>query len=453
MKSYYVRTFGCQMNKHDSERIAGLMEAVGYVPVEEIERADVIVFNTCCVRETADERLYGQVSSLKALKTGGRPDVLIAVGGCVGQRDAEKVLAQVPHVDVVFGTHNIHELPSLLEAAESGRPAVSVLKEGEAFASELPRSADKPWHAWVSITVGCDNHCAYCIVPAVRGRERSRTVESIVTEVTQLVAQGVAEVTLLGQNVNSYGRDRSGKPRFAELLQRVAGTGIPRIRFATSHPKDLSDETIAALAELPALMPFLHLPVQHGSNRVLEAMNRDYTQEWYLDRIERVREAVPDIALSTDMIVGFPGETESDFLQTLDLVERVGFDHAFTFIYSPREGTPAAALPQTVSRETAQERFHRLASLVKDLAYASNLREVGQQRACLVEGASKRDRTVLSARTPHNRLVHVPVPEGRTPESFSGTIHPILITQAHPWFVSGTLGEPPAPQSPRSDRR
>jgi tRNA-2-methylthio-N6-dimethylallyladenosine synthase len=441
VKTFYIRTFGCQMNKHDSERMAGLLQASGYEQARDIDEADIIIFNTCCVRETADDRLYGQVSSLKAVKTGGRPDVIIAVGGCVGQRDAETLLQQVPHVDVVFGTHNIHELPSLLEAAEQGRPAVHVLDEGEAFASDLPRSPSKPWHAWVSITVGCDNHCAYCIVPSVRGPERSRPMESIVAEVAELAAEGVIEVTLLGQNVNSYGRDRYGQPRFAELLHAVAATGIPRIRFATSHPKDISDETIVALAEEPSLMPFLHLPVQHGSDRILAAMNRNYTRERYFERIDAVRAAVPDIALSTDIIVGFPGETEEDFAQTLDLVERVAFDHAFTFIYSPREGTPAATFPDAVPREVAQERFDRLAALVKDLAYASNRREIGSRLECLIEGPSKRDPRILSARTPHNRLVHVAVPGDLDPRSLAGTLRTILITGAHPWFLSGEFAE------------
>ena len=437
MKTYYVRTFGCQMNKHDSERIAGLLEATGMTPAPGPDEADVIVFNTCCVRETADDRLYGQVSSLKALKTGGRPDVLIAVGGCVGQRDGAAVLKHAPHVDVVFGTHNIGELPALLEAAESGRPAVSVLEEGEAFASDLPQIREHPWHAWVSITVGCDNHCAYCIVPTVRGAERSRPSEDIVAEVARLVGEGVLEVTLLGQNVNSYGRDRYGEPRFAALLRQVAGTGIQRIRFATSHPKDLSDDTIAAMAGLPAMMPFLHLPVQHGSDRILQAMNRRYTRETYLERIAAVREQVPDIALSTDIIVGFPGETEEDFSQTLDLIQRVGFDHAFTFIYSKREGTPAAALADTVPREVAQERFDRLALLVRDLSYAANEREVGLVRSCLIEGASRRDESVLSARTPHNRLVHVTLGSADDARDYQGTVRDIRITGAHPWFLSG----------------
>lgn len=441
MKSYYIRTLGCQMNKHDSERIAGLLEASGYVASDAIETADVVVFNTCCVRETADERLYGQVSSLKALKTGGHPDVLIAVGGCVGQRDRETVLKQVPHVDVVFGTHNIHELPSLLEAARSGRPAVSVLAQGTSFASDLPSARADRWHGWVSITVGCDNHCTYCIVPAVRGPERSRALDDIVQEVGRLVEDGVVEVTLLGQNVNSYGRDLYGTPRFSELLHAVAATGVARIRFATSHPKDITPETIEALATLPAVMPFLHLPVQHGSNRILRAMNRRYTREQYLERIRDIRASVPGIALSTDIIVGFPGETDDDFEQTLDLVRTVAFDHAFTFIYSPREGTPAARLVPTVPRDVAQERFDRLATLVRDLSYASNQREVGTVRPVLIEGSSRRDLATLSARTPHNRLVHIPLSEGAQAADLAGRILPARIVVAHPWFLSGELTE------------
>ena len=442
MRTYAIRTFGCQMNKHDSERMAGLLEAEGLTPAGALEEADVIVFNTCCVRETADERLLGQVSSLKALKTGGRPDVLIAVGGCVGQRDGEALLLEVPHVDVVFGTHNIDELPALLRAAAEGRPATHVLDVGETFASDLPSVREKPWHAWVPITVGCDNHCAYCIVPRVRGPERSRAFEDVVAEVNALVVEGVVEVTLLGQNVNSYGRDRYGEPRFAALLGAVAATGVERVRFATSHPKDLSGETIRALAEIPALMPYLHLPIQHGSNRILAAMNRGYTREEYLRRVTRLRSALPDIALSTDIIVGFPGESEEDFKRTLEVVRDVGFDHAFTFIYSRREGTPAAALAGSVSRPVAQERFDRLVALVRDLSFESNRREIGAVRRCLIEGSSKRDDSVLSARTPENRLVHVPVPSAAVAAALAGTISAVRITGAHPWFLSGELEDP-----------
>lgn len=437
MNRYIIHTFGCQMNKHDSERMAGLLESSGYTAADSDAQADVIVFNTCAVRETADDRMFGQVASLKALKTGGRPDVIIAVGGCVGQRDGEEMLRRLPHVDVVFGTHNIEDLPSLIEAAAAGKPVARVLDGADTFASDLPTVREHPWHAWVPITVGCDNHCAYCIVPTVRGPERSRVFEDVVAEVSGLVTEGVIEVTLLGQNVNSYGRDRYGQPRFAALLDAVAQTGIRRIRFATSHPKDLSRETIDALARIPALMPYLHLPVQHGSNAILTAMNRRYTRESYLERIGQLREAVPDIALSTDIIVGFPGETDDDFEQTMDLVERVGFDHAFTFIYSAREGTPAASLTDTVPREVSQVRFDRLAELVRTLSFASNQRAVGRVDQCLIEGASRRDPRVLSARTPHNRLVHVAVPPGRSASHYAGSIRSIRITGAHPWFLTG----------------
>jgi len=431
------------MNKHDSERIAGLLEAAGHVPASSNDDADIIVFNTCAVRETADDRLYGQVASLKALKTGGRPDVLIAVGGCVGQRDGERMLRQLPHVDVVFGTQTIHELPSLLDAARSGRPTACIADGTDLFASDLPSVREHRWHAWVPITVGCDNHCSYCIVPSVRGPERSRTFDDVVDEVAALVADGVVEVTLLGQNVNSYGRDRYGSPRFAELLHAVADTGVQRIRFATSHPKDLSGETIEAFATIPSLMPYAHLPIQHGADRILAAMNRRYTRQDYLERIERLREAVPGIALSTDIIVGFPGETDEDFEQTMDVVERVAYDHAFTFIYSPREGTPAATLTATVPRDVAQSRFDRLAALVRSLSLASNERAVGETAACLVEGASRRDARVLSARTPHNRLVHVPVPAGDTAARHAGSVARIHITGAHPWFLTGEFADRP----------
>ena len=436
MNTYFIRTFGCQMNKHDSERIAGLLEARGLSSAPAPEQADVVVFNTCCVRETADDRLYGQVASLKALKTGGRPDVLIAVGGCVGQRDGAAMLKELPHVDVVFGTHNIHELPALLDAAESGRPSVSVLAEGDRFASDLPSAREHPWHAWVSITVGCDNHCSYCVVPSVRGRERSRPFEDVLAEVAALREDGVHEVTLLGQNVNSYGRDRYGEPRFAELLRAVGESGIERVRFATSHPKDLSPQTIAAMAEVPAVMPYLHLPVQSGSNSVLSAMNRGYTRERYFALVDELRASIPHVTLSTDVIVGFPTETDDDFEQTMDLFERVRFDHAFTFIYSPRAGTPAATMDSALTREVVQARFERLALLVRDHSFASNLRQVGERVTVLVEGASRRDEDVLTARTPGNRLVHLPCPAGATPAARAGTLLDVRITEAHPWFLS-----------------
>jgi tRNA-2-methylthio-N6-dimethylallyladenosine synthase len=392
------------------------------------------------VRENADERLRGQVASLKSLKTGGRPELLIAVGGCIGQRDGERLLDQLPHVDVVFGTHNVSHLPALLDAAASQRQAqVEVLDSATEFTSDLPSAREHPWHAWVPITVGCDNFCTYCIVPYVRGRERSRALEEIVAEVERLVAEGVLEITLLGQNVNSYGRDLYGEPRFAEVLRAVGGTGIKRIRFATSHPKDLSEATIRAIAEEPAVMPYLHLPVQSGSNRVLERMNRVYTRESYLDLVDRLYASIPGLALSTDIIVGFPGERDDDFENTLDVVRRSRYSQAFTFIYSPRAGTPAASMDEQVPRHVSQERFDRLVELVHASALESNRALLGTVQDVLVEGASKRDETVLSGRTPTNKVVHAPLPAGTRPEDFAGRIVPVRIDEAQTWFLSGEL--------------
>ncbi|HET6498840.1 MAG TPA: tRNA (N6-isopentenyl adenosine(37)-C2)-methylthiotransferase MiaB, partial [Coriobacteriia bacterium] len=315
--TFLVRTFGCQMNKHDSERVSGLLRASGMTPAADAAAADVIVFMTCCVRESADERLYGQVASLKAAARARRRGPLVAVGGCIGQRDGDALLARLPQADVVFGTHNLARLPSLLEAARDARaPVVEIVDSSTEFTSDLPSDREHPWHAWVPITIGCDNFCAYCIVPHVRGRERSRTLEDVAEECERLASEGVVEVTLLGQNVNSYGRDLYGHPRFADVLVSVARTGIRRIRFATSHPKDLLDETIRAMADVPQVARSLHLPVQSGSDRVLSAMNRSYTRDTYLDLTSRVMEAMPTAALSTDIIVGFPGETEEDFAQT-----------------------------------------------------------------------------------------------------------------------------------------
>jgi tRNA-2-methylthio-N6-dimethylallyladenosine synthase len=427
------------MNKHDSERVAGLLTAMGMTPVTLAEEADVVVFMTCCVRENADERLRGQARSLKSTKA-IRPGQLIAVGGCIGQRDGALLLEQVPHLDVVFGTHNVASLPVLLETARNQRlPQVEVLSAANGFASDLPTQREHPWHAWVPITIGCNNFCTYCIVPYVRGREISRPIADIESEVRGLVADGVKEVTLLGQNVNSYGRDLYGDAQFAAVLRKVADTGIDRIRFATSHPKDLSAETISAMAEVPAVMPYLHLPVQSGSDRVLAAMNRRYTRDHYLGLVDAARQAIPGLALSTDIIVGFPGETESDFDDTMDVVNRVGFDQAFTFIYSPREGTPAASLGDRVPREVSQPRFDRLVELVHGSAFSNNQRFLGSVEPVLFEGVSKRDERTLAGRTPTNKVVHVPVPEGRSGADYAGHILDVEVTEAQTWFLGGRL--------------
>lgn len=439
MKTYLIRTFGCQMNKHDSERVAGMLEEQGMSPVSEPSEADVIVFMTCCVRENADERLKGQVASLKSVKT-ARPGQLIAVGGCIGQRDGSKLRSALPHVDVVFGTHNLAHLPSLLEAAHTQRtPQIEVLDSSGEFSSDLPSAREHPWHAWVPITVGCDNFCTYCIVPHVRGREKSRVLEDVVAEVRSLVSEGVREITLLGQNVNSYGRDLYGEPRFASLLRAVGETGIDRIRFATSHPKDLSDDTIRAMAEVDAVMPYLHLPVQSGSDSVLAAMNRKYTSAAYLDLVDRIRAAIPDIALSTDVIVGFPGESEEDFEETMRVAARSRYMQAFTFIYSPREGTPAARMDGAVDRDVVQVRFDRLVELVQESAYREAQPLVGTVQQVLVEGVSKRNPGVIMGRAPSNRVVHAPVPEGRSADELAGTMVDVRVDAAQTWYLEGEV--------------
>jgi len=436
--TFHIRTFGCQMNKHDAERVAGMLSADGMRPADSVAEADVVVFLTCCVRENADDRLEGTVASLKALKD-VRPEVLIAVGGCIGQRDGRELLRALPHVDVVFGTHNLGRLPSLLAAArESALPVVEVLDGTSDFTSDLPARREHRWHAWVPIAVGCDNYCAYCIVPYVRGPERSRPVDDVVAEVVSLVADGVLEVTLLGQNVNSYGRDLYGEPNFAKVLSRVASTGIARIRFATSHPKDLSEKTIGVMATTPQVCRALHLPVQSGSNSVLARMNRRYTAESYMDTVERLYGAMPDLALSTDIIVGFPGETEADFEATLDIVRAARFDQAFTFIYSKREGTAAAGMEPPVPRHVAQHRFDRLVEEVHRQASAKNAALLGTVQRVLVEGESKRDAGVLAGRNEGNKVVHAPAP-GSAPNDLAGTFADVRITDSHTWFLYGEL--------------
>lgn len=444
--TFCIHTFGCQMNKHDSERIAGMLEALGALAVETVEESDVIVFMTCCVREAADTRLYGQVASLKNVEM--RPGSplskrIVAVGGCIGQRDGEKLVDALPHLDVVFGTHNLGSLPRLLEAAIEGQgKQVEVLDASSSFPTELPTAREHSWAAWLPITIGCNNFCSYCIVPYVRGREKSRPLDDIVAEAERYVAAGVKEITLLGQNVNSYGRDLYGKPRFADVLDAIDSTGIERLRFATSHPKDLTDEVIAKFGHLRSLMPALHLPVQSGSDAVLAAMNRRYTREHYLELVMKLREACPDIALSTDVIVGFPGETAKDFEDTYRLIDEVGYHQVFTFIYSKREGTPAAKIEDPTPREVIQERFDRLVDLVQKHAYELNQPEIGRTVKVLVEGGSKRDERMISGKSPKNQTVHALAPEGFTPDEMAGSFIDVKITEAKTWYLTGDVVNP-----------
>lgn len=455
--TFCVRTFGCQMNKHDSERICGMLEALGAFSVEDIESADIVVFMTCCVREAADTRLYGQVASLKniALRESSPLDKrIVAVGGCIGQRDGEKLVAALPHLDVVFGTHNLGSLPHLLaQALQDGRHHVEVLESADTFPTDLPTTREQAWAAWLPITIGCNNFCSYCIVPYVRGREKSRPLEDIVAEAERYVAAGVREITLLGQNVNSYGRDLYGAPRFADVLDALDTTGIERLRFATSHPKDLTDEVIGKFGTLRSLMPALHLPVQSGSDTILDTMNRRYTRDHYLRLIDKLRDACPDIALSTDIIVGFPGESETDFEDTYRLVEQVGYHQVFTFIYSKREGTPAASLEDSTPREIIQERFDRLVALVQEQAFVANQRDHGSTIDVLVEGASKRNELVLAGKSPKNQTVHACVPEGVLASDLAGHMVRVRIDEAKTWYLSGEVvgGELPSIEIPAGE--
>ena len=441
--TYFVQTFGCQMNKHDSERVCGILDSLGSAQVSSIEESDIVVFMTCCVREAADVRLYGQVASLKNIplpKNSQLSKRVIAIGGCIGQRDGEKLTNEMKHVDVVFGTHNLHSFSSLiLEAINNHKQCVEILDSSDRFLDDLPITREHPWAAWLPITMGCNNFCTYCVVPYVRGREKSRPLEEIIIEAQKYIDSGVKEITLLGQNVNSYGRDLYGEPKFAHLLKEIDALGIQRLRFATSHPKDITDEVIEDFGKLKSLMPYLHLPFQSGSNRILELMNRRYTRQHYLGLIEKIRKVNPEIALSTDIIVGFPGETEEDFLDTLSLVKEVGFQQAFTFIYSKREGTPAAEMEQNASDEEIQDRFNRLVEAVQDGAFVSNQSDLGKTIDVIVEGGSKRDASLISGKSPKNQTVHAKIPEGKCAEDLIGETLKVRITEAKTWYLLGTI--------------
>lgn len=415
-RTYQVRTYGCQMNVHDSERLAGLLEGAGYQRAAEGEDADVVVFNTCAVRENADNKLYGNISHLAPRKQ-ANPDMQIAVGGCLAQKDRATVLRRAPWVDVVFGTHNIGSLPTLLERARHNRAAqVEIVEALQEFPSALPAARESAYAAWVSVSVGCNNTCTFCIVPALRGKEVDRRPGDVLAEVQTLVDQGVLEITLLGQNVNAYGvsfadpaeqRDRGA---FAKLL-RACGRidGLERVRFTSPHPAEFTDDVIAAMAETPNVCPALHMPLQSGSDRILKAMRRSYRAERYLGIIDRVRAAIPHAAITTDLIVGFPGETEDDFQATLDVVAQSRFASAFTFQYSKRPGTPAAELPGQVPKDVVSERYQRLIDLQERISLEENRALVGSTVEVLVAaGEGRKDAATarMSGRARDGRLVH-----------------------------------------------
>ncbi|GAB6938458.1 tRNA (N6-isopentenyl adenosine(37)-C2)-methylthiotransferase MiaB [Isoptericola variabilis] len=417
-RTYLVRTLGCQMNVHDSEHMAGMLEQAGYTRAtaedEAASRADVVVINTCAVRENAATRLYGNLGQLAGIKA-DRPGMQIAVGGCLAQKDRGEIVSKAPWVDVVFGTHNLDALPVLLERARHNADAqVEIAESLQVFPSTLPTRRESVYAGWVSISVGCNNTCTFCIVPHLRGKERDRRPGEVLAEVEALVAAGAVEVTLLGQNVNSYGVEFGDRGAFAKLL-RACGTieGLERVRFTSPHPAAFTDDVIAAMAETPNVMPSLHMPLQSGSDRVLRAMRRSYRSAKFLGILDRVRAAMPDAAITTDIIVGFPGETEEDFRETLRVVEASRFSSAFMFQYSPRPGTPAATMDAQLPKEVVQERFERLLALQERIAGEEAARQVGRTVEVLVsEGTGKKDGAThrLSGRAPDNRLVHLALP-------------------------------------------
>ena len=440
-RRYLLRTFGCQMNEHDSERIAGLLTTGGYVPAEEAADASVVVFNTCAIRENADNRLYGNLGHLRPLKE-RNPQMRIVVAGCLAQKDGDLIQRRAPWVDVVVGTHALPGLLDLLRRAETEGPQLDVREQTEVFPSALPALREVAHHAWVSIAVGCDNACTFCIVPLVRGPQRSRPLGDVLAEVQGLAGRGVVEVTLLGQNVNTYGRDltvpgSARRPRFAELLRVVNEVdGLRRIRFTSPHPHDFTPDVIDAMASSDKVCEHIHFPLQSGSDAVLKAMQRSYRRERYLGWLERIRAAIPGIAVSTDVIVGFPGETEDDFADTLDVIARARFDQAYTFQYSPRPGTHAATMHDQVPKEVVQERFERLVALQERASLRRMQEEVSETVEVLVEGIGRKGRA--QGRTRTNRLVHL---DG---DHAPGSFLLARIVAAHPHHLDGELVREPA---------
>ena len=473
-RTYLIHTYGCQMNEHDSERISGVLEADGLVRVETEAEADVVVFNTCTIRENADAKLFGNLGHLKDLKR-VRPEMQIMVGGCQSQKDRGLIQKRASHVDVVFGTHNVHRAAELLRESLRSGPILEIFEESETFPSALPVRRDEDWAAWVTIQIGCDNSCAFCIVPSVRGVEISRAYSELVREVEVLGAAGVVEVTLLGQNVNSYGRDLTtswrdkftsdqigaadacgalwasdergprARPLFADLLRSVGAVeGIRRVRYTSPHPKDLRPETIAAMAEVATVMPHLHLPMQSGSDETLREMRRGYTAERYLEKVADARRGIDDLALTSDIIVGFPGESDTDFDRTLEVVAAAEYDSAYTFVFSPRPGTAAFELTDRfVAADVVADRFERLKIVLERSALIKHEARVGRVEDVLVEGPSKRDPSMTSGRTKQNKLIHFAWCDssGERRALPAGTFCDVLVTSAAPHFLRGDLVE------------
>lgn len=439
-RTFEVRTFGCQMNVHDSERLAGQLEEAGYQPAREGQDPDVVVLNTCAVRENADNKLYGHLGQLRSNKT-ARPGMQIAVGGCLAQKDRQEIVERAPWVDVVFGTHNIGSLPVLLDRSRHNAEAqVEILESLETFPSTLPARRDSAHSGWVSISVGCNNTCTFCIVPSLRGKERDRRPGDILAEVQALVAEGVSEVTLLGQNVNSYGVEFGDRFAFGKLLRSCGNIeGLERVRFTSPHPAAFTDDVIDAMAETPNVCPQLHMPLQSGSDQVLKRMRRSYRSSRFLSIVEKVRSAMPHAAITTDIIVGFPGETEEDFEATLEVVRQARFSGAFTFQYSPREGTPAAEMPDQLPKSVVQERYERLVAVQNDIAWQENSKIVDNTVELLVstgEGRKNAEKQRMSGRARDGTLVHF-TPTGPAVDRHvrPGDVVETTVTRAAPHYV------------------
>ena len=432
-KKYFIRTYGCQMNVHDSEEIKGILENLGFKETTKVEDSDIVVLNTCAIRENAHDKVFGYLGRIKHLKK-ERPEVLVCIGGCMSQEEnvANELLNRHPYVNIVFGTHNIHELGSMLLEAKTGSQDIEVYsKEGDVY-EHVPYKRASNITAWVNIIYGCDKFCTYCIVPYTRGKERSRKLEEIVKEVKALKEKGYQEVTLLGQNVNAYGHDLEENVEFSDLLEEVAKTGIPRIRFVTSHPWNFTDKMIEKIAKYDNIMPYIHLPLQSGSDRILKLMGRKYTKEEYLTLFKKMKEKIPNVAITTDIIVGFPGETEEDFLETLEVVNECKFYGAYTFIFSPREGTPAAKMKDDTPLEVKEERLQRLNEVINKYSKKANLKYVDKVVPVLILGVSEKDQNKVYGYTDTMKLVNVDASKETI-----GKIIDVKITDAKSFSLDG----------------
>ena len=435
-KTYFVKTYGCQMNEHDTENIKAILEDMSFTEVEEMEQADLILLNTCAIRENAHNKVFGMIGRMKHLKE-EKPHIITGICGCMAQEEVvvEEIMKKYRFLDLVFGTHNIYDLPNILKRAiDQGSLEVEVPSiEGEII-ENIPVKRDSKYKAWVNIMYGCDKFCTYCIVPYTRGKQRSRKKEFILKEVRELVENGYQEVTLLGQNVNAYGKDLETNDTMATLLEEVAQTGIPRVRFVTSHPWDFTDEMIAVIAKYPNIMPYIHLPLQSGSSRILKLMGRRYTKESYLELFKKLKEQMPYSSITTDIIVGFPGETEEDFKETLEVVNTCKYDSAFTFIFSPREGTPAASMKDDTSLEVKERRLQELNQLVNQYALEANQKYVGKVVPVLIEGMSEKDSNKFMGYTDTMKLVNV-----KGSGDILGKIVDVKITDAKTWSMDGEI--------------